>query len=402
MKILPLMNRQTSPGQLRLNSVAPFNESDDSGRTSFHGDRGYTVWTKKEELFLTNRGSEDLKNRGFIFCLKCGRIEPKGWHDTKAYLNNRANHPKPFPDHRDQQVCTPFTQLVSLGTRFISDVSLFRFHLGQGVQLLPGSNLARISLTTVAQALATVAADMLEIDRANIGAEFRTAQTSKGSGGSEADVYLYDTTPGGAGFVKAAVADPTWLIEKAVGLLSGCSCESSCYQCLRSYGNRFLHQHLDRELGASLLLHILDRQQRPLLDPEREDRLLNVIARDLTDSGETVSQHDGYLLIHSLGDRLVVLSHSLMPGVPGSSRAARAYASGTTMPHLLTISVSSERCPRQSMLAEPHSDKRQQNRLICHRASSGQRRGAPCTRSRRLISPIPRTITQQSPWISPR
>ena len=327
----------TRPTQAKLS--APFNESDNNGRTLSHGDRGYTVWTKKEELFLTNRGSEDLNNRGFIFCLKCGRIEPKGWHDTKAYLNNRANHPKPFPDHRDKQVCTPFTQLVSLGTRFVSDVSLFRFHLGEGVQLLPGSNLAKISLTTVAQALAIVTADMLEIDRANIGAEFRAAQTSKGSGGSEVDVYLYDTTPGGAGFVKAAVADPSRLIEKAIGLLSGCSCESSCYQCVRSYGNRFLHQHLDRELGASLLLHILDRQQRPLLDPEREDRLLNVIARDLTDSGEIVSQHDGYLLIESLGDRLVVLSHSLMPRIPGSSRAAKAYASGhnnaTPIDHLL-------------------------------------------------------------------
>jgi ATP-dependent helicase YprA (DUF1998 family) len=316
----------TRPTQAKLN--APFNESDVSGQTSSHGDRGYTVWTKKEELFLTNRGSEDLKNRGFIFCLKCGRIEPKGWHDTKAYLNNRANHPKPFPDHRDQQFCTPFTQLVSLGTRFISDVSLFRFHLGKGVQLLPGSNLARISLTTVAQALAIVAADMLEIDRANIGAEYRAAQTPKGSGGSEVDVYMYDTTPGGAGFVKAAVADTTSLIEKAVGLLSGCNCESSCYQCLRSYGNRFLHHDLDRELGAALLLHVLNRQQRPLLDPEREDRLLNVLARDLTDSGEIVNQHDGHLVIQSLGDRLVVLSHSLMPGIPGSSRAAKAYASG--------------------------------------------------------------------------
>lgn len=316
----------TRPTQAKLS--APFNESDDSGRSSFHGDRGFTVWTKKEELFLTNRGSEDLKNRGFIFCLNCGRIEPKGWHDAKAYLNKRVNHPKPFPDHRDHSVCEPFTQTVSLGTRFISDVSLFRFHLGQGVQLLPGSNLARISLTTVAQALAIVAADMLEIDRANIGAEFRAAQTSKGSGGSEVDVYLYDTTPGGAGFVKAAVADTNSLIEKAVGLLSSCSCESSCYQCLRSYGNRFLHQDLDRELGASLLLHVLNRQQRPLLDPDREDRLLNVLARDLTDSGEIVKQHDGYLVIQSLGDRLVVLSHSLMPRLPGSTRAANAYASG--------------------------------------------------------------------------
>ena len=41
----------TRTTQAKLN--APFNETDASGQTSSHGDRGFTVWTKKEELFLT-------------------------------------------------------------------------------------------------------------------------------------------------------------------------------------------------------------------------------------------------------------------------------------------------------------------------------------------------------------
>lgn len=328
----------TRPTQAKLN--APFHEGDALGKCSSFSDRSITVWAKKEELFLTNRGSEDLKNRGFIYCLKCGRIEPKGWHDpARAYLNNRAAHPKPFPDNRDQPTCTGFVQTVSLGTKFISDVSLFRFRMGNGVLLPPGSTLTKICLTTVAQALAIVSSDMLEIDRANIGAEFRAAQTEQGSRGAEADVYLYDTTPGGAGFVKAAAADPVALLNHAVELLSDCDCESSCYKCLRSYGNRFLHQDLDRELGKSFLRHVLGKEEQPSLDKVAERQLLEVLDVDLRDAGEQVERHEGHLILRSRGDRLVVLSHSLLPDVPATAEAQTAYANGRNnsapIPHLL-------------------------------------------------------------------
>lgn len=317
----------TRPTQAKLN--APFREGDSIGQTSTFGERSFTVWTKKEELFLTNRGSEELKNRGFVYCLRCGRIEPKGWHDQeRSYLNNRANHPKPYPNHRDRPTCTGFTQIVSLGTKFISDVSLFRFQMGGDVLLPPGSTLAKISLTTVAQSLAICASDKLEIDRSNIGAEYRAAQTDKGSSGAEVDVYLYDTTPGGAGFVKAAVADPEAILRQAIELLDGCDCESSCYKCLRSYGNRFLHRDLDRELGSALLKHVLGEQERPRLDKETETQLLKTIAVDLRDMDHEVVQNDGCLVVTSMGDRQIVLSHSLMPSLPATPKAEAAYAAG--------------------------------------------------------------------------
>ena len=328
----------TRPTQAKLN--APFHEGDAKGNRLDFGDRSISVWTKKEELFLTNRGSEELKNRGFIYCLKCGRIEPKGWHDTtRAYLNNRLAHPKPFPDSRDQPNCTGYVQVVSLGTKFISDVSLFRFRMGNGVLLPPGSTIAKICLTTVAQAIAVVVSDMLEIDRSNIGAEYRAAQTELGSAGGEADVYLYDTTPGGAGFVRAAVSNPTDLLSRVVSLLSDCDCEPSCYKCLRSYGNRFLHQDLDRKVGLSFLKHVLGLEQYPSLEQCEEERLLRVLEVDLQDSGAIVQRLDGSLVIESKGDRQIVISHSLLPNRPATNQAQAAYANGhnnaAPIPHLL-------------------------------------------------------------------
>lgn len=317
----------TRPTQAKLNAI--FDPAEASGTTTTIGNRGFTLWTKKEELFLTNRGSEDLQNRGFCYCSKCGRIEPKGWQSEKAYLNRGERHKKPYPNHGDQEFCTGrFSQLVTLGTRFRSDVSLLRFHLGDDLVLPPGSTLAKLCLTSVAQALAIVAAELLEIDRANIGAEYRAAQTEAGRKGNEVDIYLYDTTPGGAGFVRSAVQQPESLLRKAIELMQSCDpkkCDTSCYQCLRSYDNRFLHQDLDRELGASFLLHILGDREFPTMDAEAEQRLLHRLAVDLRDADHQVDQKSGHLLIRSMGDKTIVLSHSLMDRIPASPEAKQAY-----------------------------------------------------------------------------
>lgn len=328
----------TRPTQAKLK--APFNDPNLPGKDYAFGNRGFTVWTKKEDLFLTNRGAEGTNDRGFILCTWCGRIEPAGWRDPdRAHLNNsyrnrsKTPHPKPFPNHREKPNCTGLMKIVSLGTTFRSDVSLFRFRMGDNVLLKPGTTLAKICLTTIAQAIALVAADELEIERANIGAEFRAAQTPGGKLGSEVDLYLYDTTPGGAGFVKAAVRDPIKLLSSASDLLKGCNCGTSCYKCLRSYDNRFLHQDLDREIGASLLDHILGRCEAPALDEEMESRLLETMAVDLRDHGETVLVKPGHLVIPSQGDKVIVISHSLLPAVPSTSAAKQASQAARNVAH---------------------------------------------------------------------
>lgn len=315
------------PTQAKLN--APFNDGAVPTAELKFADRAVTCWSSKEVLFLTNRGSEEQKDRGFHYCLRCGRIEPQGWQSQEAKLGKGGDHLKPYPNHQNQPRCSGFTRTVCLGTRFVSDVSLFRFQFGDGVLLPPGSSLARICLTTIAQALGIVAADMLETDRANIGAEYRTAQTAKGSSGAEVDVYLYDTTPGGAGFVKEAIKDPERLIRDALAVLERCDCTGSCYRCLRSYSNRFLHPDLDRSLGAAMCRHILGLEKRPQLEPHQEDVLLRVLERDLIDSGETVQFKNGYLVLPARNQRRIVLAHALSPSLPGSARAESAMFSGS-------------------------------------------------------------------------
>lgn len=67
----------------------------------------------------------------------------------------------------------------------------------------------RIVLTTIAEALSIAAAGLLDVDAADIGGGHRAALNEGGARGSEVEVFLYDTAPGGAGFVRAAARDGT-------------------------------------------------------------------------------------------------------------------------------------------------------------------------------------------------
>src|SRR5690606_38763127 len=74
--------------------------------------------------------------------------------------------------------------------------------------------------------------------------------------------------------------------------------------------------------------HILGNLERPRLDKQTEARLLTMIATDLRDMNHQVEQHDGFLTVTSMGDRRIVLSHALLPKVPGTVEAEIAYATG--------------------------------------------------------------------------
>jgi len=60
-------------------------------------------------------------------------------------------------------------------------------------------------------------------------------------------------------------------------LLGGCECESSCYQCLRHYGNNFDHASLDRRLALTLLRYLKNGQTPELDAGERRGVLASLV-----------------------------------------------------------------------------------------------------------------------------
>lgn len=86
--------------------------------------------------------------------------------------------------------------------------------------------------------------------------------TPEGREGLKAEIFVYDTLPGGAGFSSQLVERSVELFERALQLMKTCpqNCDASCYRCLRSFKNKFEHSLLDRHVGAELLEYLLTGQ----------------------------------------------------------------------------------------------------------------------------------------------
>ncbi|APR77361.1 DEAD/DEAH box helicase-like protein [Minicystis rosea] len=86
----------------------------------------------------------------------------------------------------------------------------------------------------------------------------------------EAQLYLYDLLPGGAGYARAVGNDLPVVLDAAEALLGGCDCPSSCYRCIRHYGNNWIHASLDRHLALALLRHLRTGEIPSLSDQEKD------------------------------------------------------------------------------------------------------------------------------------
>ena len=316
---LPLEDSPAPTRPTRAKLSAPFTNAGHPEASAMAGNgAGYEIWTSKQQLVLTNTGSTDRTHPGFRYCLYCGRAEPNGWAAGKL---SAGGHPRPNPDHHPHgSGCSKSPTVVVLGNEFTTDIALIRFQLSGSVRLPPGSVVAKIVLTTVAETLALATAKLHDVEVSDIGAEFRVAMTSGGRTGHEVETYLYDLTPGGAGFVRAAAQDAAALFDAALERLESCHCTHSCYECLRSYKNKWDHKYLNRGLAAAFIRHVV-RGELPTVRAEDEQRLLRALATDLTESGRHIEVLDGGLRVVDRKDRIVVLGHPLVPEEPGSASA---------------------------------------------------------------------------------
>lgn len=234
----------------------------------------------RQTLLVSNTGP---RNEGYTFCTWCGLIEPTAMPTPLL----AGTHPKPYPDPK-HSMCPGgrASRGLVLGTDFISDVLLIRMTVSDPVTLRPSFLSSQVALRTVAEALTIAATERLEIEATELQAEFRPALTPLGGHGREAEIYLYDTLTGGAGFTQQISELGREIFELALARLEECpaGCEESCYRCLRSFRNRFEHTQLDRHVGASLLRYLLDGTL-PTLAPERLQRSADRLYEDLARSG---------------------------------------------------------------------------------------------------------------------
>ena len=234
----------------------------------------------REHLLITNRGP---KQDGYTYCTRCGLIEPTALPNGSV----GAAHKKPFPDPREEDCLGGRTTLgLMLGTDFISDILLISIAVKPPITIAPRLLATDVALRTLSEALTKAACKLLELEAKELQAEYRPALTARGRRGREAEIYLYDTLPGGAGFARRVGELGLDVFEAALDILEKCpdGCDRSCYRCLRSYKNKFEHDLLDRYLGASLMRYVL-HDTPPVLGETRIQRSTDILFEDLKRQG---------------------------------------------------------------------------------------------------------------------
>ncbi|CVI23674.1 DEAD/DEAH box helicase domain protein [Agrobacterium fabacearum CFBP 5771] len=239
------------------------------------------VMPNRTHLLVSNTGP---KREGYDYCTLCGRIESHV--ESTGSLSNP--HLKPYPDEKDAMCAgARVSRGLVLGTDFITDIALFSLRVAAPLKLKPARFETDVALRTVSEALAKAACNLLEIETGELMAEYRPALTPGGRSGLEAEVFLYDTLPGGAGFATQLAERGTELFARALTLMKGCpdGCDASCYRCLRSFKNKFEHRYLDRHVGIELLEYLVNGIVTPF-DDKRIRNSTRVLADDLARQGE--------------------------------------------------------------------------------------------------------------------
>ena len=232
-------------------------------------------------LVVANKGRE---GGGFYVCESCGAA----WAADGEVLG--GPHPRPFllPGYvrAKEQVsykCNGnIRQALFLGHQFRTDILLLRVLFRTPLDFSPTQPWLFDALGTLAEAIALGASLHLDIDPGELSAGFRLLP-SLGDEKGLAELFLYDTASGGAGYAYEAGEELAAVLDRTEDLLRDCpaGCERSCTKCLRHYGNRFLHARLDRRLGLQLLRYARYGEVPAIATSARQVQTLTPLARFL-------------------------------------------------------------------------------------------------------------------------
>jgi len=221
-------------------------ESFGHGCTLSHG--------RQVPLVMMNRGASAPGGpTAFMVCDRCGYAavgtQPFiARHERHYHIAARRGQQRP-PSH-----CTGPGRTVYLGYKFNTDVLLLSATLSSPFLHDLSDRVAfsalRDALNSLANGLALSAAGELDIDPRELQSGFRLQRIA--SGESIADLYLYDTLAGGAGYSSLIGRNFDAIFDATRTRLARCTCQSSCADCLRTYGNRLYHHSLDRHLALDL------------------------------------------------------------------------------------------------------------------------------------------------------
>ena len=230
---------------------------------------------------------EELSRPGFTICPECGTLQRRRKADEQ-HRNHAPWCPKrKNPDASTQQCIFLYREFTSEGIRlFLPDVGFAESHE---------------SLLSFVAALELGLAKRFKgaVDHLRIAPDIRMAA---GSDSPRTYLVIYDSVPGGTGYLKELMRDPEPLFEvfgQALQTLNACACNQNaeadgCYRCVYRYHNSFDRKAISRRVAQKLLNDVLQFKDalkpvanlagvqpgNPLLDSTLEKRFLEALRRD--------------------------------------------------------------------------------------------------------------------------
>lgn len=279
-----------------------------------------------EDLMVANLGPD---REGFEICTQCGAVDRDG--------NLPANHNRPYPedirvDESWPRKCDGATRPTTFGYEFPSDLTTLRVPIESPLRFDPEEDWFDSAAKSLSEALVLGASRTLNIDARELEGGYRTLPAAPSDDPQiqgYLEFFLFDTTPGGAGFAAETWSDYESVIQGAYDILMHAdtedACTSSCHSCLQTYQNRHLHSQLDRNLGR-VLLHYAREGELPNLSDDRVSRLIDQFVRTLhlIDPSLEVEPHAGSDQVWSLRNG----GEEITFGIRSSLRRSRAAERG--------------------------------------------------------------------------
>jgi len=229
------------------------------------------------EFFLANQGSRGIQ--GFAICQTCGldlsdevrKEREKARKGKRSKKTTTASESSPYKHHQPLtgKPCLGHWNEIHLGHEFRSDFVTIEFD--EATKPLPLFGEPSHSLDSdvdtsvtdspdrqvsfwrsLTYALLAAAAEVIDVRREELDGLFSPQPIGK------AKIIIYDNVPGGAGHSRRIADEFRDVLVKAYELIEFCCCDSSCYDCLRTYSNQLFHAQLDRRLISEFLQRIVE------------------------------------------------------------------------------------------------------------------------------------------------
>lgn len=245
-------------------------------------------------------GQTSVRN-GFQICRHCGMVRRK-----KPKLGQ-------FEHALDCKLSRPDS--VETEADWFESLYLFRELKSEAVRiLLPLADVAESEMSR----LSLIAAINLGLKEYFHGAVQHlevTEMLEPSSSGNKQYLVIYDRLPGGTGYLKQLMVNPTALfsmLEKAQHKLSTCQCVSDdskdgCYSCILAYRNSHHRQNISRQAAVKVLTKILHNQDKlvpvdglsevstnHILESVLEERFVQALGKQFKVTKQRINNKAGY------------------------------------------------------------------------------------------------------------